>query len=65
MSDHPQKKEIERLRAALEEIANPIAAMEARAKADGMRLNGGGAVALSNDPNYLKQIARDALGKAS
>ena len=59
--------ECERLRAelaecivALEKIANPISAMK-RALPVGATLNGAMATTLSNDPNYLKEIAKAAL----
>ena len=59
--------EIDRLRAelaecivALEKIANPISAMK-RALPVGATLNGAMATTLSNDPNYLKEIAKAAL----
>ena len=53
--------EIERLRAALEDISNPIAAIQARAKRDGMLVNGSMAVMLCDDPHYLRGIAKKAL----
>ena len=46
--------------AALEKIANPIGAMK-RALPVGATLNGAMATTLSNDPNYLKGIAKAAL----
>ena len=62
-----QAAEVERLRAelaeciaALEKIANPIGAMK-RALPVGATLNGAMATTLSNDPNYLKEIAKAAL----
>jgi len=61
------QKEIDRLRAelaecivALEKIANPISAMK-RALPVGATLNGAMATTLSNDPSYLKEIAKAAL----
>jgi hypothetical protein len=51
----------EKLRRSLERIANPISALQARAKAEGCLLNGAMAVSLSNDAGYLKDIARSAL----
>jgi|JI10StandDraft_1071094.scaffolds.fasta_scaffold184261_9 hypothetical protein len=61
------EQEVERLRAelaeciaALEKIANPISAMK-RALPVGATLNGAMATTLSNDPNYLKEIAKAAL----
>jgi hypothetical protein len=62
-----QQETIEGLRAelaecivALEKIANPISAMK-RALPVGATLNGAMATTLSNDPNYLKEIAKAAL----
>lgn len=46
---------------ALEEIAEPIPFMRKRAEAEGGKLNGQMAVALSDDANFLKSIARAAL----
>ena len=46
--------------AALEKIANPISAMK-RALPVGATLNGAMATTLSNDPSYLKEIAKAAL----
>lgn len=48
--------------AALEEIADPIAAMRANLP-PGASLNGANAVTLSNDADYLKGIARTVLAK--
>ena len=48
-------------RQALEHIVDPIAAMQKEAEATARRLEGGVAYSLSNDPNYLKGIARAAL----
>lgn len=53
----------ETLREALEEIANPILAMQLRAKAEGYKLDGMIASMLAKDPEYLKGIARAALSK--
>jgi hypothetical protein len=55
------KKEIARLRAALEDIANPLEKLRKEAAARGARLDGIAAVMLSDDPNWLKQKARKAL----
>ena len=52
--------EVARLREALEEIANPLATMARRAKAEGARLSGMAAV-IAQDPEHLKRIARTAL----
>jgi hypothetical protein len=55
-------KALERLRSALREIIDPISGMRARMNvADGDGLNGQMAITLSNSPEYLKEIARDAL----
>ncbi|TBG78573.1 hypothetical protein ELG76_03945 [Rhizobium leguminosarum] len=57
-----QMEELSRLRAALREILDPISGMRARMNvADGEALNGPMAIGLSNNPNYLKEIARAAL----
>lgn len=53
------------MRDALEEVAEPIAAIQKRAKEVGAIVDGGTAVYLSNDAGYLKGIARAALSKAS
>ena len=54
------QSENERLKAALEEIVDPIKAMKEKLK-DGEKLNGLYAVDLSNNANYLKRIAENAL----
>lgn len=46
---------------ALQKIANPILHLQDRATSLGMGVHGKMAVALSNDPEYLKRIAQDAL----
>jgi hypothetical protein len=46
---------------ALENIASPIAYLQAEAKKNGAVLDGSKAVELSNDPNFLKQIAEKAI----
>lgn len=48
---------------ALKEIADPVSAMRARLQPD-EQLSGSYAVMLSNDPNYLKGIARATLTEA-
>lgn len=48
------------MRDALEEIINPIAAMQARLK-EGEMLDGNMAHMLAKDPEYLRSIARAAL----
>lgn len=52
------------MREALEEIVNPVAAMQRRAEAEGNRLSGM-AYQIANDPAYLQSIARTALSKLS
>ena len=52
--------ELERLRGALADIINPIGAMQ-RDLEDGYRLDGAMAVAMANDPEHYKRIARAAL----
>ena len=47
---------------ALHNIENPILEMQ-KSLPEGAILNGGMAVQLSQDHNYLKKIAREALGK--
>lgn len=49
-------------REALKEIVNPIQFMRDRLRAD-ERLNGMMAIQISNNPNYLKEIARKALAR--
>lgn len=48
-------------RAALTNICNPIAAIQADAKARGERIDGAAAKALSRDPEHLRMMAADAL----
>ena len=50
-----------KFRSALEEIAEPIKFMRQRAEAEGGKLNGSMAVALSEDHQFLKSIARTVL----
>jgi regulator of replication initiation timing len=59
------KEENERLRAekkelleALNRIAYSVKYMQMEAEAKGAQLNGSMAIAISNDPNYLKEICR-------
>lgn len=54
-------EEVERLRAALEEIADPIRFLEQRARAEGAQLDGMMAVRLAEDPSRPRLIARAAL----
>ena len=56
------ERRLSALEAALREIADPIAAMRARAEAEGAALNGEVAYQLSSNADYLKGIARRALG---
>ncbi len=53
------------MREALERIVDPIGAMRRDAEKVGRRLEGSVAYSLSNDPNYLKGIARAALSALS
>lgn len=46
---------------ALEDIANPVAALQRYAAENGRKLDGHAAVYLSKDPGYLKGMASDAL----
>lgn len=57
----PSSDEVDHLRAALEEIINPIIAMHDRAKAENCQLDGMTANILARDPEYLRQVAREAL----
>lgn len=52
-----------RLREALQHIADPIKYLQQKADAEGTVVNGTQAVAMSKDPEYLKQIARAALSQ--
>ena len=51
-------------KAALEYIANPIAAMQAECRATGNQLNGAMAVQISRDSHHLQSKAQDALAAA-
>lgn len=53
--------EIVRLQDALEEVANPLAAIIRRAKAEGATLNTPMALQIANDPYHLRRVAADAL----
>lgn len=56
------RKRCAELEAAITEILDPISGMRARMNvADGEALNGPMAIVLSNNPNYLKEIARAAI----
>lgn len=46
---------------ALEKIAHTVDYLQKEAEREGFRLNGQMAIQLSNDPNYLKKIAIDAI----
>ena len=50
----------EKLLAALEKIANPISYFQKELK-EGERLEGAIVLALSNDANWLKEVAREAI----
>lgn len=52
--------ELERFRQALEDIADPLAALRRDAEAQGRQLSGA-AYSIANDPHHLKEIARRAL----
>lgn len=51
----------EKLREALDRIARPIYWMQKEAEENGSKINGRMALEISNDPEYLKSIARTAL----
>jgi hypothetical protein len=55
------KTELEFAIQALEDIANPIGALQRYAKEQGRQLDGYIAVQLSKDPAYIKGMASDAL----
>lgn len=61
MNPAPESHVVGILRAALEEIVNPVAAMRQRADAEGGKLDGMMANMLARDPEYLRGIARAAL----
>jgi hypothetical protein len=54
-----------KLREALEEIAEPIAAMKKRAEAEGGTINYMMADNIASSPQYYKQIAKRALNRLS
>jgi hypothetical protein len=63
-----QQQEIQKLQAkldkareALDEIVYPIKHMQDKAEKEGMRLDGGIAIALGENASYLKNIAIKAL----
>jgi hypothetical protein len=55
-----KQKEIDRLKEGLKEIVSPILFMQDRLQ-EGEKLNGMMAIQLSEDPNYLKEIAKKVL----
>lgn len=58
------RAELAACRAILEKIVDPVRAMH-RELPEGARLNGSMAVSLSNDPNYLKGLAKAGLMNAA
>ena len=59
-SEGALRKEIRRLREALEDIANPLQRLK-RNVPEGAKLNGQMAVALMESPDFYKDIAQQAL----
>lgn len=59
-TDRANDEEIARLKSALEEIVNPLAAMQRRAEAEGNKLSGM-AWEIARTPSYLQGIAKEAL----
>ena len=57
------KKKLETTKQALQKIANPISFMREEAEKNGYKLDGVMAIKLSEDHNYLKEIARQAIEK--
>ena len=55
------RAEVERLREGLEDIVHPIVKLKQEADRSGVKLSGVAALSISNDANYLKNIARAAL----
>jgi len=51
------------MKEALWSIANPIAYLQQEAEKEGGKLDGAGAIYLSNNANWLQGIARKALEK--
>ena len=64
MSEKLLKKEVKRLRLVLENIADPIPAME-KSLPKGYKLDGQAAISLANDPETYRSIARAALKKCT
>jgi len=48
---------------ALKKILAPLKYLKAEAELEGVKLNGFMTVQLLNDPNYYKEIAKDAIRK--
>jgi len=57
--------EVERLRKVLETIVDPIKFLRIEAEQKGLKINGMMASMLSNDANYLKEIAEKGLKNES
>lgn len=58
-----KQREVDELREALNKIAYPVKYLQAEAEKEGNQLNGIYAAQLSNDANWLKEIARQILSK--
>jgi len=58
-------RRIAELEQALKKISNPVFALQNEASARGDALNGSVAIQLSNDPEFLKDIARKALNSTT
>lgn len=56
-------RENERLRTALDKIANPLAYFQRQAEENGAKLDVGMANVLAHDSAWLQSIAKEALGK--
>lgn len=59
------RAQVEEMRRALEEIADPVAHVQRKAKAAGDVINGVALVSLSKDPYWPRQRAKDALAALS
>jgi hypothetical protein len=57
------RAEVERLRMALDKIANPLKYIQIKTKTKNAELNGVYAIMLSKDPSYLQEIALAELDK--
>jgi len=59
------EREVKRLRAVLEDIADPLKKLEAdcKAKGDDYELDGTMTMLLINDPNWLREKAKKALSQ--